>query len=103
LLGGLAMGKQPLKALLGEALKLRDETWRKLTINYAVFFLALAIIDEIIWRNAGEGKIWSEGLWVLFRFPGVPILAVIFSVSQTPMMIKDMASQDDEPAVPPAD
>ena len=40
---GLAMGKQPLKALLGEALKLSDETWRKLTFRYALFFAALAL------------------------------------------------------------
>lgn len=106
LLGGLAMGKAPLKAMLGDALKLTDATWRKLTVRYALFFLLLAIANEIIWRNAGEGKLWTEGMWVAFRFPGVPILAVLFSLSQTPMMMKDMAAVEaggEDPPIPPAD
>ena len=104
LLIGLAMGKAPLKAMLGDALKLQDGTWKKLTVRYAVFFLIVAVANEVIWRNAGEGKLWSDDVWVMFRFPGVPVLAVLFSFTQVPMMMKDLmaAEAHEEPPVPPA-
>ena len=37
LLGGLALKKQPLKVLLGDALKLKDEAWPRMTLCYALF------------------------------------------------------------------
>jgi intracellular septation protein len=106
---GVAMGKQPLKALLGEALKLSDAAWRKLTLRYGMFFAALALVNLPLWYfSRGDHPLVSNGLWVAFRFPGVPILAVLFSFSQLPMMMKDMqanhvedAREDLEP--PPAD
>ena len=42
LLGGLILRKNPLKLLLGDAVRMPDEGWRKLTLNYGLFFLALA-------------------------------------------------------------
>ena len=105
LLAGQAMGKAPLKALLGEALKLQDATWKRLTLRYALFFAFIAVSNEIIWRNAAAHHLFTEGNWVFFRFPGVPILAVIFSFTQVPLMMKDMAAQEleESPPVPPAD
>lgn len=94
LFGALAFGKLPLKAMLGEALKLSDGAWRRLTVRYAAFFLFAAVANEVIWRTQ------SEALWVLFRFPGVPVLAILFSFTQVPMMMKDMKAQE-EAAVPP--
>ena len=43
-----------LKLLLGEAFNLTDEGWRKLSVRWAVFFLALAVLNEIVWRNFSE-------------------------------------------------
>jgi intracellular septation protein len=92
LLGGLAMGKNPLKALLGESLPLPDAAWRKLTFRYALFFMSMAGLNEWVWRTQ------SDAHWVLFRMPGLWILAVLFSLSQVPMMMKYLHTHQAPPA-----
>jgi intracellular septation protein len=91
LLGGLAMGKNPLKALLGESLPLPDQAWKKLTLRYALFFLSMAALNEWVWRTQ------SDAHWVLFRMPGLWILAVLFSLSQVPMMMKYLHTHQPPP------
>ncbi len=106
LIGGQLMGKAPLKAMLGEALHLEPGTWTKLTWRYAAFFIACAVGNEILWRNAGTGKLWSEDLWVFYRFPGIMILALLFSFAQVPLMMKDMVAHEEgkeTPPLPPVD
>ena len=39
---GLAMGKNPLKALLGSAFELPDRAWKVLAIRYGLFWWACA-------------------------------------------------------------
>ena len=92
LLGGLALGKNPLKALLGESLPLPDEAWRKLTLRYALFFLSMAGLNEWVWRTQ------SDEHWVLFRMPGLWILAVLFSFTQVPLMMKYLHTHQPPPA-----
>ena len=38
LIGGLALGKQPLRALLGTVIPINDRAWRILTFRYGLFF-----------------------------------------------------------------
>lgn len=95
LLGGLVLKKNPLKAVLGEALLLPEEAWRKLTLRYGLFFLALAALNEAVWRTQ------PNDVWVLFRFPGLMILALIFSFTQAPLMMKYMKSDADSGSKPP--
>lgn len=83
LLAGLAAGKNPLKLLLGEALHLTDSGWRKLTVRYGLFFLVLAALNEVVWRTQ------SNETWVIFRMPGLPLLALAFSLAQVPVMLKE--------------
>ena len=87
LLGGLAMKKTPLKLLLGEAFPMTDTGWRILTLRYGLFFLALAGLNEVVWRTQ------PDSTWVIFRFPGLMILTVLFSMTQAPVMMKH-AHQD---------
>ena len=54
LAGGLYFRKLLLKILLGEALQIQDEGWRLLTQRWIGFFLALAILNEAVWRNFPE-------------------------------------------------
>ena len=84
MLGGVLMGKNPLKALFSTAISLTPEGWRKLTIRYGVFFLAMAALNEAVWRTQ------PDSVWVLFKFPGMEILILLFSASQVPLMMKDM-------------
>jgi intracellular septation protein len=92
LFGGLAFGKNPLKALLGESLPLPDEAWRKLTVRYGLFFLSMAGLNEWVWRTQ------SDEHWVLFRMPGLWILAVLFSFTQAPLMMKYLHTHQPPPA-----
>ena len=107
LLGGLALGKNPLKLLLGEALKMPDEGWRKLTVRYGIFYLCLACLNEVIWRLHPISTLaiqqgWNLGLdpagdaeWVLFRMPGLHIITLLFGLSQLPLLMKYLEVKDD--------
>jgi intracellular septation protein len=88
MLGGAAMGKNPLKALFSGALHLTPQGWRKLTIRYGVFFLVMAALNEAVWRTQ------PDAVWVLFRFPGLQIISLLFAVTQVPMMMKDMKAME---------
>ncbi|MBB3892575.1 intracellular septation protein [Phenylobacterium haematophilum] len=92
LLGGLVLRKNPLKLLLGDAVKMPDVGWRKLTLNYGLFFLALAALNEFVWRTQ------PDDVWVVFRFPGLLILTVLFGFAQVPLMMK--YAKTDEPPPP---
>ncbi|MGZ6016392.1 MAG: inner membrane-spanning protein YciB [Phenylobacterium sp.] len=98
LLTGLVRGKNPLKALMGDAFHLPDPIVRTLTLRYALFFFALAAANEAVWRTQ------STVFWGFFKFPGVPILIFLFAMSQAPLMMKHMPDEEaaDAPK-PPAD
>jgi intracellular septation protein len=93
LLGGLALGKNPLKALLGASLKMADAAWRQLTLRYGLYFVAVAIANEVIWRTQ------SDAFWVNFRTALLP-LAIVFSLSQTPFMMKNLQKPDEGDTAP---
>jgi intracellular septation protein len=77
---GLATGRPLLKVLLGEAFRLTEAGWRKLTVRWAVFFFALAILNEVVWRN------FSESAWVNFKVFGIVPLTILFAMAQIPLI-----------------
>jgi intracellular septation protein len=91
LLGGLVLRKNPLKAILGKALVLPDEVWRKLMLRFGLFYWTLAVINEIVWRTQ------PEATWVTFRSFGLQVLTVVFTMSQLPLLMRYVKPQD----VPP--
>jgi intracellular septation protein len=93
LFGGLLRGKNPLRALMGDAFHLPDDAVRKLTLRYGLFFLALAVANEVVWRTQ------STMTWALFKFPGTVIVIFIFSMAQAPLLMK---YGKDQPEPPPA-
>jgi intracellular septation protein len=97
LTGGLLIGKNPLKMLLGESLRLSDQAWRSLTIRYSAFFAAMAVLNLVVWKTQ------SDAVWVAFRFPGLMILAILFSLTQVPFMMKHMREGEAEAPPPPTD
>jgi intracellular septation protein len=82
LLGGLAFGKPLLGIVFDSVFDLTEEGWRKLTWRWALFFLALAIVNEIVWRN------FSTDFWVSFKLFGVVPLTFIFGALQYPLLQK---------------
>jgi intracellular septation protein len=57
-------------------LNLTDEGWRKFTVRWMGFFLFLAALNEIVWRN------FSESTWVSFKVFGILVLSAVFAMSQ---------------------
>jgi len=88
LLGGLAFGKSLLGHVFGEAFSLTDEGWRILTKRWGLFFLFLAVMNEVVWRSV------STDLWVDFKVFGIMPITMVFAVAQTPLLRRH-APEDD--------
>ena len=90
LLGGLAFGKPLLSMVFDSVFHLTDEGWRKLTVRWALFFFALAILNEIVWRTQ------STDVWVSFKVFGVVPLTFLFGALQYPLLTKYAAPEAKE-------
>jgi intracellular septation protein len=82
MLGGAAMKRNPLKALLGGALTMDAPAWRTLMIRYGLFFLFEAGLNEAFWRTQ------PEGAWVVWHRPVFLVLSLAFSLAQVPFLMK---------------
>jgi intracellular septation protein len=77
---GLLMRKPVLELLFGPVFSLSEEGWRKLTVRWSLFFIAMAVLNEIVWRN------FSTDAWVSFKAFGFLPLTFIFALMQVPLM-----------------
>ncbi|MGB3503096.1 MAG: septation protein A [Mesorhizobium sp.] len=82
LLAGLFFGKSLLGYVFDSAFKLDAEGWRKLTLRWGLFFLFLAVVNEVVWRN------FSEDTWVAFKVWGIMPITVIFTMLQMPLIMR---------------
>jgi intracellular septation protein len=82
LYGGIVFKKSLLKYLLGATLQLEEKGWKILTQRWIGFFIALAILNEIIWRTQ------STDLWVSFKVFGILPITFIFTMTQFPLIKK---------------
>ena len=89
LLGGLWCGKSFLKSLMGSMFSMTDQGWRILTFRWALFFVVLAILNEIVWRNT------STDNWVSFKVFGIMPLTLVFSIMQLPTMNRHRLPEDE--------
>ena len=80
LLGGLVFKRPLLKQLMGHAWPMKDRGWRLLSLRFAIFFAAMAVLNEIVWRN------YPTDVWVTFKVFGLMGLTLIFAISQAPLM-----------------
>jgi intracellular septation protein len=89
LLGGLLFNKPLLAIVFDAVFDLTEEGWRKLTLRWAIFFLALAVLNEIVWRTQ------TTDFWVSFKVFGVVPLTFIFAAFQFPLLQR-YATQKEE-------
>jgi intracellular septation protein len=82
LLGGLAFGKSLLGYVFDSAFRLDAEGWRKLTLRWGLFFLFLAILNELVWRS------FSTDFWVAFKVWGIMPITIAFTLSQMPLIMR---------------
>ncbi len=92
LLGGLAFGRSLLGYVFDAVFKLTDEGWRQLTIRWGVFFLALAVLNEIVWRS------FSTDFWVSFKLFGFLPLTFVFAMAQMPLINRYSTEKPDADA-----
>jgi len=102
LLGGLLFKQSLLRYVFGEVYKLRPEGWTILTLRWGLFFLFLAVLNEVVWRTADA---WiadpkqATDLWVTFKVWATMPITVIFTLFQLPLLTK-YAPDAEHPAAP---
>jgi len=78
--GGLLFGRSFIAIMFDQMFNLTAEGWRLLTMRWALFFLGMAILNEVIWRSQ------STDFWVAFKAFGVIPLTMGFAVTQMPLI-----------------
>jgi intracellular septation protein len=90
LFGGLIFRKPLLAMVFDQMFNLTAEGWRRLTVRWGLFFLVLAVLNEIVWRTQ------TTDTWVAFKVFGVMPLTFVFAALQYPLLMKYDASPKDE-------
>ena len=81
-MGGVFFKKNVIKMMMGSAFELPDAKWNTFAIRWGLFFFAMAILNEIIWRN------FSETFWASFKVFGFLPLTFLFTATQIPFLTK---------------
>ncbi|HEV2081731.1 MAG TPA: septation protein IspZ [Brevundimonas sp.] len=95
LLGSLPFGRYPFKYLLESAFRLTEAGWRGLTLRYGLYFAAVAIANEVVWRTQ------TDDVWVAFR-GGLWMASAAFGVWQVFFIMKHLIKDEDDDGVEPA-
>src|SRR6201992_4321248 len=76
--GGLLFGRSFIAIMFDQMFNLTPQGWRRLTLRWALFFFALAILNEAVWRTQ------TTDFWVNFKVFGVTPLTMLFALTQIP-------------------
>ena len=71
-----------LKKILGKSIMLTNEGWNILNKRWMIFFFALALTNELVWRTQ------SEEFWVNFKVWGMLPITFIFTAFQVSLITK---------------
>ena len=88
LITGLFSKRLFIKLLLGTTVHLPDAAWRVLTWRWALFFVALALANEFVWRT------FSTDTWVAFKVWGVFPATLLFALAQTPYLVRHQIEEE---------
>jgi intracellular septation protein len=78
--GGLLFGRSFIAILFNQMFNLTPKGWRILTMRWALFFLGMAALNEIVWRTQ------STDFWVAFKAFGAIPITMIFAMTQMPVI-----------------
>ena len=78
--GGLLFGRSFIAVMFDQMFNLTPRGWRMLTMRWAIWFAAMAVLNEIIWRTQ------STDFWVAFKAFGMAPLTMLFAVTQMPLI-----------------
>ena len=91
---GLLSGRQVLKSVLGSAYPGLDTVgWTKLTRNWAIFFAAMAVANEAVWRNS------STDFWIGYKLWGAIPATLLFALANVPMLMRHGLTKDEAAGV----
>ena len=100
LMFGLVTGRNLLKTVLGTVYPgLSELGWKILTRNWVLFFIVMAIANEIVWRTT------STSFWLGAKMWGFLPATFLFAIANVPMLMKHGLQLDEkkgEPPVPPS-
>jgi intracellular septation protein len=88
LLAGLYFRKPLLEIVFDSVFNLTEEGWRKLTVRWALFFVFMAVLNEVIWRTQ------STDFWVSFKLFGAVPLTFVFAALQYPLLMRHDANPE---------
>jgi len=89
LIAGLILRKPFLEIAFDSVFHLTDEGWRKLTVRWIGFFIAMAVVNEIVWRTQ------TTDFWVAFKTFGFVPITFIFAMAQLPLLQKYAVKTDE--------
>ena len=99
---GLATGRPMLKMLLETAYPgLTEQGWRKLTISWAIFFVVMAVANEIAWRAMAPNATDDLTRWAGFKLWVVVPTTFVFALANIPMLLKNGLTLGEDAPVPP--
>ena len=88
---GLLRGQSYLRYLMEELIPLQDEGWMKFTVRFVIFYLFLAVLNEIVWR------VWGTDVWVNFRTFILPAANFAFIMAQVPLFQRYAVPEAEKP------
>jgi len=94
LTGGLAFRLALLQKLFDTVFQLTERGWRLLTIRWTLFFVVLAVLNEVVWRTQ------TTEFWIQFKLIGIMPLTLIFSLAQLPLITRYQIEEKDEAEEP---
>jgi intracellular septation protein len=93
LLGGLwGFRLSLLSYVFDDAFKLKPEGWRILTLRWGLFFIFLAVLNEVVWRTQ------TTDFWVAFKVWGTMPITFLFTLAQIPVMNRYSEGEEEEDA-----
>ena len=92
LFAGLAMKRNFLRRIFGTAFSIDEAGWRALTWRWAWFFVAMAGINEAVWRTQ------STDDWVTFKVFGFLPLTIAFALAQMPLLRRHAVGDEGDAA-----
>jgi len=92
LMAGLYFGKMFLKMIFQEGWSITDRGWYLLTVRWSIFFVCMAVLNEVIWRN------FSEEFWVAFKVWGNLPITMIFAIFQMRLVFQHPLPETEEAA-----
>lgn len=86
---GLLRGQSYLRYLMEEMLPMAREGWMTFTRRFVVFYLCLAVLNEIVWRG------WGTDAWVNFRTFVLPLANIAFIMAQIPLFQRHAITREE--------